>query len=147
MVNAGFGRLFNLIRRPDINFLKLKSIYLLFFAGVLLSCSDVMHDITLEETFVAQVSHTYKIKNEILFRIDRVEDSRCPLRAQCVWQGEAKVFLSIDQPVSIDTVFSTTENKFSIQNYSFELIDVSPYPEVPDGIKMKDYRITMIVKK
>ncbi|NJN41439.1 MAG: hypothetical protein HC811_03560 [Flammeovirgaceae bacterium] len=121
----------------------------LFLAALipLLSCSDILHEITLENNFIAEVSNSYRLNNDLLFRIDRVEDSRCPTLVKCIQAGDATVFLSIDKPIVVDTTFTTVENKIVINSYSFELIDVSPYPETPGNIKQDEYRITMVVRK
>lgn len=120
---------------------------LVVLLGVMVSCSDIMHDITLENNFTAEVSHSYRLGPDLLFRIDRVEDSRCPARVQCIQAGDARVFLSIERPIAIDTSFTVIENKIVIQSYTFELIDVSPYRETPGDIKQKDYRVTMVIRK
>ena len=133
--------------KPHLSVFSNLNFFLVAVFAFQVSCSDVMHDITLESNFNAEVFHSYKLNNEVLFRIDRVEDSRCPTQVQCVQAGDARVFLTIDKPVAIDTSFTTIENKIIIQSYTFELIDVTPYPETPGTIKQKDYRITMALKK
>ena len=82
-------------------------------------------------------------------RVDSVmNDSRCPVNADCVWEGSVEV--------TFDLELNSTHHQFSlktsppvlqdteIQGVRFALIDVSPYPG-GSPIEQEDYRVTVSV--
>lgn len=85
--------------------------------------------------------------NSLKFKIIEVNDSRCPSDVVCVWAGKADVTIKIESPVSETFVLSTLDNKIdTVGNYSFELIDVSPYPVSTKQIKTEEYKVTLNIK-
>ncbi len=78
-----------------------------------------------------------------------LEDSRCPMDTQCVWQGIAVVELEIfHDGKTYDAELATMESQnyktsFSWGPYSVQLIELQPQPEV---IKTMDkYVATLVV--
>jgi len=76
-----------------------------------------------------------------------VADSRCPLRLQCVWAGDGAVVLEVI-PRTGDAVEHTLHTlggakAIVLDSYELTLIELSPYPEVPGGIRPEDYRVTL----
>jgi hypothetical protein len=125
-----------------------------FFALVILhipACEEQMipEAVTYEKEQSYKVRTTYSSNdNHLKFLINEVRDSRCPKNVWCVWQGEAVVQVVSELP-EMDTIeLSTYDNlSDSIGNYSFELIEVSPWPVYPDTIKQEDYEIKMTIKE
>lgn len=116
-----------------------------FFFAV--SCSDetIIDNFELNklQTFIPGI--TYHLENtETTFRINSVDDSRCPTNAQCVWEGLAQIEL-VFQSLATDTLrLNTMDNQSdTIENYVFQLMEVEPYPELDKEVKLKDYRITL----
>ena len=83
----------------------------------------------------------------VLFR--GVEDSRCPIRATCVWEGEVKVDLSVnEQPVALVLNSSRPEQAFdTIGSFILELKSVLPLPELDVEIPEEDVLVEIAVNR
>ena len=64
-----------------------------------------------------------------------ISDSRCPANAECIWQGESTVKLSlhtagVQQSFKLSTFNHppTFRNDTTISGYKIKLLSVSPYP-------------------
>jgi hypothetical protein len=64
-----------------------------------------------------------------------ISDSRCPANAECIWQGESTVKLSlhiagVQQSFKLSTFNNppTFRNDTTISGYKIKLLSVSPYP-------------------
>jgi len=80
-----------------------------------------------------------------------IEDSRCPSDVQCVWEGNAKIKLTLsklgasDKPVSLNSS-KRFETEVSYLNYRIKLLDVSPQRgAVSSHLGQEDYRVTIII--
>ena len=88
------------------------------------------------------------LDNSIKLSITEINDSRCPSDVVCVWQGEAIVKIEIELPQKGTISLSTYDNLIdTFANYSFELIDVSPYPISTETIELKDYNVTLKIEE
>ena len=86
--------------------------------------------------------------NSLKLSITEINDSRCPSDVVCVWQGEAIVKIEIELPQKGTISLSTYDNLIdTFANYSFELIDVSPYPISTETIELNDYNVIMEIKE
>lgn len=82
--------------------------------------------------------------NSVKFRITEINDSRCPSDVVCAWEGKADVKIQVESPVSGIITLSTYDNRVdTVGNYSFKLIDVSPYPISTKTIKLDEYDVTL----
>lgn len=129
-----------------------KILSILSFAGLLfVSCNEepppVTFDFGLEENF--QTSDIYISENSLLkFSITDIADSRCPSDVVCIWQGKADVKIEIESPQKGTIVLNGYDNlvdTFGI--YSFELLDVSPFPISTETIKTEEYDVTLKIEK
>ncbi|MFV0589816.1 MAG: hypothetical protein ACK5M7_00390 [Draconibacterium sp.] len=95
-----------------------------------------------------RLQEVYALPDQSLqIQIQRVEDSRCPAGVVCVWEGEASVFLNVGMQEIHELVLSTARiPKDTVQNYEFELADVSPFPDISREISQEDYRVTLMVR-
>lgn len=106
-------------------------------------------------TFLLGLEKDYQINkeyqsndNELKFEITVINDSRCPGDVVCIWQGEAVVKIEVKTPQSGTIELSTYDNLTdTVGSYSFELINVSPYPVSTEIIDPKDYNVTLNIKK
>lgn len=63
-----------------------------------------------------------------------LQDSRCPIDANCVWQGVALVRLKLTLNRQLHTIELATRNKppfrtdTVLHQYRFSLLEVKPYP-------------------
>lgn len=59
-------------------------------------------------------------------------DSRCPIDASCIWEGNAEIGFLVTYKKELDTMRLNThlemDNEKSLYGYKFELIDLIPYP-------------------
>lgn len=79
----------------------------------------------------------------ILVKLVQVNDSRCPVNANCVRAGEAKVKLDVNVNgvanqglelcLACDATMNIPTNKTIGNKYKITLVAVSPYPEIPKG--------------
>ncbi len=74
---------------------------------------------------------------------EKVEESRCPKGAECIWAGTATVsFRLITKQGTYNFDLDTNEESRFIQdtvieNFRYKLVDVKPYPEVNKVINQK----------
>ncbi len=88
------------------------------------------------------------IDNSLKFSITEINDSRCPSDVICVWAGKADVKINVLSPVSGKIDVSTFNNPVdTLGNYTFTLIDVSPYPISTKTIRLEDYVVTLKIQK
>lgn len=81
---------------------------------------------------------------------DVIEDSRCPKDVVCIWQGQAKVRLTLSGTVneSIELISQSGDSalaKDTVNNLVFTLLDVTPYPVSTDSIAKEEYKIELQV--
>jgi hypothetical protein len=102
----------------------------------------------LDTVFELKVGQSAVISSEqISFKFDSVPaDSRCPMNAICVWEGNAVVALSFgDSKTVINT--SIDPKEFVYGNYKIKLVSLQPYPSLPDEILPDAYVARFIVSK
>jgi hypothetical protein len=90
-------------------------------------------------------------------RFDQVlEDSRCPTQVDCVWTGQARIAVVVQQAQGAPTTVEFNTNPAPGANnrtvdagdYSIELQRLDPYPETPeDALALADYRATLVVRR
>ncbi|WP_299128599.1 hypothetical protein [uncultured Winogradskyella sp.] len=84
-----------------------------------------------------------------------ITDSRCPKKVMCVRAGEADVLVSIykdgmlleDKKIRIDAsgyVMESNNLEFKTNDFRIYAYSLTPYPDVIDTIKKKDYRLEII---
>jgi hypothetical protein len=89
----------------------------------------------------------------LLVRFERVtEDSRCPVKAQCVWAGDAAIELTLEKPpAAAGTRILHTNERFGRQaDYEglvIRVLDLKPQPREGATIAPEDYRVTLVVDK
>jgi hypothetical protein len=113
--------------------------------------------ITLGNKIEASYDTEVTYKEGVTVKITKIEDSRCPKNVTCVWQGSVKVYFILSESnVSKDVVLefladnskpATATVELGSQKYFVDISDVLPYPENTGEIKMKDYKVSMTVKK
>jgi hypothetical protein len=93
----------------------------------------------------------YTDENRNSFCFDELmEDSRCPMNANCVWEGNAKIRLSLkssdDQEHSIEL---NTNSNFTIDtivgDFYILLNSLSPYPNTNENYSTDDYKATITI--
>ncbi len=113
----------------------------------------------ISNTFTLGIEKSFKINgeyqsqdNSVKFKITAINDSRCPSDVECIWAGKADVSIDVTSPVSGSLVLSTLNNNIykstdTLGNYSFQLINVSPYPISTETIDLEDYQISLKIEE
>jgi hypothetical protein len=107
----------------------------------------------LDSEFVLPIGSEAVIQGEDLriFFDDVVEDSRCPIGVQCVWEGQARYALRLTKGDTSERIVMT-ESGSGVQADAAFLdyritAHIEPYPEAPDGIEKGDYSLRITVTK
>ena len=125
-------------------------ILIIFLTSILItSCNkeNETEPLFLEQIF--QIDEIFQSENDQLkFTITEINDSRCPSDVVCVWEGEAVVTVRLEEPQQGVIELSTYDNQIdTIGSFSFELVDVSPYPVSTETIELEDYDITLRINE
>jgi hypothetical protein len=102
----------------------------------------------LNTEFELKVGQWVSIDGEqISFKFESVpEDSRCPMNANCVWAGNAKVSLSLlETKCALNTTLDPHEITYS--NHKIKLVSLTPYPFTEAPISQDAYIAKFIVSK
>ncbi|MDD2381236.1 MAG: hypothetical protein WCY58_00045 [Mariniphaga sp.] len=125
----------------------MKTKYLFLILFIIGGCEDqaITDVVQFEKELLFRANNTYYSNDKQLkFTIREVNDSRCPRDIICIWQGEAVIKIVSELPGLDSVKLSTYDNPLdTIGNFTFELFDVSPYPETSKTIGQKDYKIRM----
>ncbi|MFT3751643.1 MAG: hypothetical protein QM800_01810 [Paludibacter sp.] len=95
----------------------------------------------------------YDKANDFRLEIDSVlNDSRCPIGAVCVWEGNAQVRFDLKTEGNYHYTFNlNTHRSFRqdtlIRGIRFKLIDVLPYPDINKTFNYQDYRVKISAVK
>lgn len=106
---------------------------------------DELNSFDFEKNENFNINEDYVSNDQSLeFTITEINDSRCPSDVVCVWQGAAIVTIQIESPLRDEITLSTYDNLIDTSgNYSFELLDVTPYPVSTETIELDDYEVSL----
>lgn len=107
-----------------------------------------------EERFVSvSYGETVASHNMSLTFDDVLEDSRCPKGVECVWEGNAKIQLTlrtsasdVGTTVQLNT-HSSYQNTVSYNGYTIHLYKLIPYPEYGVDIQLSDYKAILQIEQ
>jgi hypothetical protein len=119
-------------------------------------CIDLSGNTTfnLKDTFDLPVCKSaINSENHLSIAIDSVlNDSRCPINADCIWKGNAAVrFIFSNKQVKTKFVLNTNSgvnfpSDTIIDGYSIKLIQLTPYPETSRIISQSEYTAVLAVR-
>ena len=137
----------------------MKKTFLLGFICLAAIACDKTQDATpavkLETTIIssAKISAGEDLKTQLL----EVNDSRCPINADCITAGAADLKINISDAanqVDVAVLFSSAnknsgsqEFKLSGQNYILTVSEVLPYPEIDKPTKLEDFKVNVTISK
>jgi hypothetical protein len=87
---------------------------------------------------------------------DVLEDSRCPSQVECVWTGQARIAVLVEQSEREPSTVEFNTNPAPGQNaqtarvgpFTIALAGLDPYPQTPEqSIDLADYRATFSVRR
>lgn len=121
------------------------------FVGV---CNYDSIQMALNDTIKMQIGEVYcNQANGIRLESDSlVSDSRCPVGATCVWEGNAELSFILEQDSDQLHEFNLNTNPgfrtdTTINGLRYKLIDLIPYPELDIERNLGDYFILLIIYK
>jgi len=118
----------------------MKRVFFLIFTGLLLTAASCKKDVLKP----GQVYHSDELDIEFV----DFNDSRCPLGAQCIWEGEAVVFLKVSSASSsADITLTNPGADTTLFGHRIEFVDLKPYPEEGKKKKAKYKKLTLNVIK
>lgn len=77
-----------------------------------------------------------------------VSDSRCPVNAQCVWEGKVEVALTVEG-AAIRLALDPGKPEAAsarVKNHTIRLLTVEPYPVLGEDIDPEDYVVGVVVE-
>ncbi len=110
-----------------------------------ISCTKENNDVLLlkgnrVDTIEIRLGEKLTIFKGVTLSFDSVvTDSRCPINADCVWEGFAKIKLSINQNSFYLYTNYYTPNDTIVSDTYVELINLKPYPEIGKERNASDY--------
>jgi hypothetical protein len=129
--------------------MKKSVILLLFLVLLFVSCNkdEASVKFLLEDKF--EINQVFQSEiNDLKFSITEINDSRCPSNANCNWQGAAEVKIQVTSPFKGTVTLNTFNNRTdTLNSYSFELIEVTPYPISTETIELKDYKVNLKIEE
>lgn len=126
--------------------------YATLMAGLLLcACAAPSRDVVEIETgqdFTLAAGGVARVSGREI-RFDEVlEDSRCPMNARCVWEGNARVAFGLTRSGALERVVLNTSERFETKQESgdivFRLVRLEPTPMA--GKKVKEYTVVLIAE-
>ena len=81
-----------------------------------------------------------------------VEDSRCPVGVNCIWEGNARVRLQINLSTTNNNseIFELSTNlepqSIQIEDYEIKILDLIPSPKVDLKIEPENYTATFTIR-
>lgn len=120
-----------------------RSVFFSLIIIVLLPACNILQDgtskdlIPLDTSFTLRIGETAEIENG--FRItfqELTDDSRCPTRVLCIWEGEIDASFSVFTGISNETLrykgflgaLGESVQHQSIERYVISLEQIDPYP-------------------
>ena len=73
---------------------------------------------------------TYKISWNLSFKVDSINDYRCPIGAACIWAGDVDLYFDFGSTEEVLNLNNQDTNPFAIKGYLIEILDVDPYPSL-----------------
>ncbi|HYX13517.1 MAG TPA: hypothetical protein VE944_03950 [Nostoc sp.] len=111
---------------------------------------------TIDTQFYLKYGKTAYLRTEnIEIKFSKViQDSRCPTKVTCIWQGQVIIGLDIiKNGKQVSTLMLTLipgSDALPIQfldKYTVTVKEVSPYPQSEKAIALKDYIVKIVVSK
>jgi hypothetical protein len=138
----------------------IKILTLILLSGLLITGCELLQcdcyctnytagELKLNETVDLAYNEMYCNSNyEIRISFDSLQDSRCPIGALCVWEGNARVKVYVQQSgIGPAAFWLNTNVQFLtdtvVNGLRYELIDVLPYPEMDKEYQPDDYILQM----
>jgi hypothetical protein len=109
-------------------------------------------DVRIDQTFTLGLGATAKVveANLLVTFVDVVEDSRCPVDVTCVWAGNLKVLVKLQevgrtaQQVELNSTSDPRQVFFG--DYRVDFMGAQPPKRSSQEIRKQDYILSLMVK-
>jgi hypothetical protein len=114
-------------------------------------CSDyAARELRLNDTIELRYGELYcNSRHDILLSVDSIQDSRCPIGAYCIWEGNGRVYINLSHGGMHSSFWLNTHVNFLqdslVDGLNYELTDLLPYPEVGMDYELEDVRVLLLI--
>lgn len=109
------------------------------------NCTSIEYN----KSFTAEVGERYCVDDNNYITIDKIENQLCPCNADCVWEGEFILHLSVTADgVSHTYTFGSSAQSIDVQHFDFFKVKfLSITPDACDSEVQKDFRVGFVLEK
>lgn len=105
------------------------------------------------EAFILPFGKTALLKDKDLRLTfsEVLEDSRCPLYSNCIWEGQVRIKIEVEnfgEKAALEFTRRGKENEPLVQKvkgFQVKLLMVVPYPEAGKTVKQESYSVKLLV--
>jgi len=122
--------------------------------GTSLLIEEQSEQVVLDQNFKIKYGQELTIKGQNLkVKFDSLlDDSRCPTDVKCLWEGDAKILISVRRGRAKESHMELhTNQNFTragkYQKYTIKLVALDPYPKTRFQLKQSDYVATLLIRK
>lgn len=127
----------------------MKNIFSLIVLPLLiLGCQNSITSVNPEigKTFKINLGQTLEFQGadlRVTFE-ELLEDSRCPEGVTCVWAGNGRVSIKLNElQAELNTYLDP--KSIDLSGYEIELLSLAPYPKINNEIEQEEYILEMMV--
>ena len=131
-----------------------KIVLIIFTCLILNACdkTDYTIKIDLGKEFELGLNEiAFNKKSNLNIQITDIQDSRCPTKVDCFWQGKASIFIALHYKQQTHTaelsIGDEEKNSIQIADLEIQLLTVSPYPTSYQKNAKEDKVVSLIVSK
>lgn len=89
--------------------------------------------IDLGKEISVKIGERHNISRNLSFKIDSINDYRCPSDVTCIWAGDTDLYFDFGTRKKVINLYNSDTNPYLIDGYTIEILDVLPYPTIQDG--------------
>ena len=123
-------------------------IFILLIAGAFLfyALNNRLPKYALGTDFTLKVGERVKVDNLSLNILEVLEDSRCPIDVECIWEGSVEVkILASTEELSEEIVIDWSSGGYIFNKYRIEILDVKPEQVSTAIITDDEYLLTLTI--
>lgn len=133
----------------------MKAVIVSIVFGIVFGCipQTKNKEVKMNEEFALGVNQQVFVNTEdLMIEFSSVlEDSRCPVGVNCIWEGNAKIQIKVSKSKVETAVFelntSLEPKNISFQDYKIHFVGLEPRPKAEAHTKKEDYSATLSLIK
>lgn len=87
----------------------------------------------------------------IRISFDSIQDSRCPMDVICIWEGNGRAKIHLQESGKSSKFWLNTFDNFLtdtiINGLHFELMGILPYPHTDKDYQLEDYKVHLLISE